>query len=117
MPRMQVDVAGFAWWRVLAWSGLTAGALLLASLLQAVATVGTAGAVESKPTPIQLSSASAGVTDAHEIRVGDPGVLADLSFLAHPPDANCEMTARQPLYTGQNSWVTQASWQCADPVP
>jgi len=87
MPRIQEDLTGFACWRVLPWSGLMASALLLASLVQAVATGSTAGAVESVPTPIQ------------------------------PPDASCEMAARQPLYTGQNSWVTQSRGHCTDLLP
>ena len=33
------------------------------------------------------------------------------------PDANCETVVAQPLYVGQNTWVTQTQWQCADVLP
>jgi hypothetical protein len=32
-------------------------------------------------------------------------------------DAPCEFIVGQPLYAGQNSWVPQRGWQCADPLP
>ncbi|MBV9546666.1 MAG: hypothetical protein JOY61_20045 [Chloroflexi bacterium] len=32
-------------------------------------------------------------------------------------DAQCEFIVGQPLYAGQNSWVPQRDWQCADPLP
>lgn len=114
---LRMDVVGYTCWRVLAWSGLIAAVFLLASLLQAVATGSTAGAVEAVSTPSQLSSATAAELDGDEVRAGDPSVLADIGFLAHLPEANCEMTATQPLYAGQSTWVTQTGWQCADPLP
>jgi len=114
LPRMQVDVVGYRCWRVVAWSGLIAAVFLFASLLQAVATGGAAGAVEAGPTQIQLSSATAAGTDGDAVLTGDPGVLADIAFLAKP---NCEMTASQPLYAGQNTWVTERRWTCANPPP
>jgi hypothetical protein len=111
VPRMQVEVVGDRCWRVLAWSGLIAAVFLFASLLQAVATGGATGAVEAGPTQIQLFSAIAAVTDGDEVPAGDPGVLADIGFLAEP---NCEMTASQPLHAGQNTWVTERRWTCAN---
>ena len=69
-----------AWWRVLAWSGLIAGSLLLTSLLQALATAGSEGAIQAERTPMDLSAATATRT-------------------------NCETIVGQPLYVGQNTWV------------
>ena len=67
-------------WRVLAWSGLIAGSLLPASLLQAVATAGSEGAIQAERTPMDLFAATATRT-------------------------NCEPIVVQPLYVGQNTWV------------
>ncbi len=79
-------------WRVLAWSGLIAGSLLLASVLQAVATAGSEGASQAERTPMDLSAGTATRT-------------------------NCETIVGQPLYVGQNTWVAQTHWQCANAVP
>jgi hypothetical protein len=117
VPRMQLDTGGHTCWRVLAWSCLIAAVVLFASLLQAAATGGAAGTVEAGPTQLQLSSATAAGTDGDEGRAGDPGVLADIGFLAHPREGTCEMTGSQPLYAGQNTWVTESRWTCANPLP
>jgi len=55
MPRLQLAMPSSGWWRVLGWGSLTAGALLLASLLQAVATASIDSAVRAEPTTIDLS--------------------------------------------------------------
>jgi len=67
-------------WRVLAWSGLIAGSLLLTSLLQALATAGSEGAIQAERTPMDLFAATATRT-------------------------NCETIVGQPLYASQNTWV------------
>jgi hypothetical protein len=46
--------------------------------------------------------------------------LAGASAITTPverEDAPCELIVGQPLYAGQNSWVPQRDWQCADPLP
>ena len=78
-------------WRVLAWSGLIAGSLLPASLIQAVATAGSEGAIQAERTPMDVSTATATRT-------------------------NCQTIVGQPLYAGQNMWVgtnTLAVRDCA----
>jgi len=55
MPRLQLAMPSSGWWRVLGWGSLTASALLLASLLQAVATASIDSAVQADPTTIDLS--------------------------------------------------------------
>jgi hypothetical protein len=67
-------------WRVLAWSALMAGSLLLTALLQALATAGSEGASQAERGPMDLSAAIATRT-------------------------NCETIVGQPLYVGQNTWV------------
>ena len=67
-----------AWWRVLAWSGLIAGSLMLTSLLEALGTAGGEGAIQAERTPMNLSAARR---------------------------TNCETIVGQPLYAGQNTWV------------
>ncbi len=57
MPRLQLAMPSSVWWRVLGWGSLTAGALLLASLLQAVATASIDSAVQAEPTTIDPSPA------------------------------------------------------------
>ena len=89
MPRLQLAMPSSVWWRVLGWGSLTAGALLLASLLQAVATASIDSAVQAEPTTIDPSRA--------------------------PPF--CETIVGQPLYPGQDTWVTQTHRQCANLSP
>jgi len=92
LPQPRIGVTGHRCSKVLAWSALLAGALLLASLFQAVLTNSIERAVQPESTPIHVSSATASL-------------------------ANCEMIIGPPLYAGQNTWVTQTRWQCADPLP
>jgi hypothetical protein len=92
MPRLQLAMPSSVWWRVLGWGSLTAGALLLASLLQAVATASIDSAVQAEPTTIDPSQ---GTTT--------------------PP--SCESLVGQPLYPGQDTWVTQTHRQCANLSP
>ena len=89
MPRLQLAMSSSVWWRVLGWGSLTAGALLLASLLQAVATASFDSAAQAEPTTI------------------DPSTT--------PPF--CETIVGQPLYPGQDTWVTQTHRQCANLSP
>jgi len=90
MPRLQLAMPSSGWWRVLGWGSLTASALLLASLLQAVATASIDSAVQADPTTIDLS----------------PGT---------PPF--CDTIVGGPIYPGQDTWVTQTHQQCANLSP
>ena len=60
--------------------------------IQALATAGSEGASQPERTPMDLSAATATRT-------------------------NCETIVGQPLYAGQNTWVAQTHWQCANAVP
>jgi len=106
MLQTWVGVTSHNCWRALAWSALLIGTLLLAWLFQGVATVSTEGVVQADATPINTSSAS--LVFAKDIDARRRS-LADA-------DANCKMSVEQPLYVGQNTWVTQA-WRCVDLLP
>jgi len=92
MPRLQLAMPSSVWWRVLGSGSLTAGPLLLASLLQAVATASIDSAVRAEPTTIDLS----------------PGTTT-------PPF--CDTIVGGPQFPGQDTWVTQMHRQCANLLP
>jgi hypothetical protein len=50
-------------------------------------------------------------------RCSPPAGASSTSPPGEPGDAACELIVGQPLYVGQNSWVPQRDWQCADPLP
>ena len=89
--------------QVLGWSSLIASALLLASLLNAGVTNGTGQVVQAAPTRVLPSPSTAALADGDEVRA---------PLLANAPEANCEMSVRQPLYAGLNNWVTEMRWSC-----
>jgi hypothetical protein len=100
MPRTGIGVTHERCWRALAWSALLTSTLVSASLFQAVATAGTEGAVRAEPTPLGTSPATM------------PPAYDD-----DDAPAPCAMAGGQPLYAGQNIWLTQPRWQCANPLP
>jgi hypothetical protein len=83
--------------QVAGWSSLIAAALLLASLFNAGVTSGSGGIEQTAPTGMVPAQ---GTPDAH-----------------YGPGGQCQLIVRPPLYAGQNTWVTQTTWQCPDPLP
>src|SRR5690348_15549577 len=113
MPPIRFGVTSHSCWQVLAWGGLLAGALLLASLFQTIATVGLSATTLASHTGITSSidpgvDASAGTStplvDRDDVRVGS---LADAS------STTC---ATQPLYAGHSPWAPLYS-RCTDALP
>ncbi len=96
----QVRITTRTYRQIAAWSGLTAVALLMASLLNAGVTTGS-GVVQAAPTRMFSSPATAALADGDDVR-----------FLANAPEENCELSAAKPLYAGLNTWVADPHWTC-----
>jgi hypothetical protein len=94
MRRMHMVMASPRWWQVLAWGSLASVVLLLASLLQAVATASGDSAVQHEPTPITIGLSAAAATRPH-----------------------CDATAGQSPNGVQNTWATQMQWYCTNLSP
>lgn len=104
---MQTRVTARTRWQVAGWSGLLAGALLLASLFQAGATNGTGSPAPVAPTPVYRSPATAALTDGDDVRAR---FLADSPWCCPTPEASCELSDGQPLYVGLHTCVAKTHW-------
>jgi hypothetical protein len=104
-----------------AWEPITARSAL--SPTPAVAELPPVGAIGDgadaralEPACISWFATYTSVSDAVR-RCSTLAAAAPTTTPGERGDAPCEFIVGQPLYVGQNSWVPQRDWQCADPLP